>query len=264
MFLNIQKTPLLWSSLHRAIIFKFSYPNITLSISNSGGKCSVQMFFVTDYPTLKVGDQVFMFSTILNYQGYHTITSIVSNDVFITDRGFVQNAGATAKVIYTPEFEIYTGIPNSSQRPTKKIATVKPQANTFDNNTITVDVSGFLKGDFPIPAPKTGIDHSMYNRFWLKQVIGSASFDSDYYYVANATLPHNELQPLVNNFQFMDVMKPIKFSCQKIIYSTVEGNTVRTIISDGGTFDDGSGLGLVTEDSEYFITTESGDILTTE
>jgi len=252
MFLSVAQTPLQWSSLHRPILFSYGYQNSSINITNASGYCRLQ-WSDTEAPELKVGDLIYIFgSLVTGYNTYHRITAVNSNTDVVTHIAYSSNTFTYGKVLYVPTIALYSGITGSDARPIKRLATIRPRANVYDNNTIRVDVSDYLKQDFPINIPAPGNDLSLYNKFWLVQEIGESESVGNEFYVLNAATTHQETQAYATAGTFLNSMPPILFSCGKSIYSVLINNKVVTVVydADGSSYIDGSQVALGTEAGE--------------
>lgn len=183
--------PYYWNSPYYPLIYEWDYQSKSVSsVTDVSGKVrfTIASAFAT---TPAVGQKLVVASTSAYYPGIHTITSVVSTTQFLTDTDFDGGTPpSTIKFMEIYEIELYKGydagdahLPTGfdSALPLTLIATFTPE-NTADN-TIRVDVSGYLKNIFGEITFQNlgGTEFSMFNRFRLKY---NGSFRS-YYHVAN-------------------------------------------------------------------------------
>jgi hypothetical protein len=270
MFLETINSPTAINSLHskEGINYLFNSPYTTVYVRNAGasGLTSGRVLFdiyQANASEVEIGDMCYVYSAGA-YFGWHKITRVlisISNRIaFETNRAFTTPETVQSRVFYSPKFELRTGL-GSALRPNKTIAAFNSEPNPQNQYRVSVNVSEFLKKDFPIKQPISGVDQNLFNDFRLVQVIRGVSANALRYTVYNSTVTHAELKKAVDN-GILSEYKPILFSCGKNIYSTLL--TVDTIDSEGevkrpiiGVVQDGE-TGEVTAEQDRFLATMDG------
>ncbi len=218
-------SPLTWNSLHRDIIYKYKYPYTTISFSEYGttGDTLLTYLLPSVVVTIKIGDSVYVPSGI--YAGTHSIKKVISNTQLVIDFAYISDVINLpyCEVLYRPSMLLVTGL-ITTLRPVKIIDTIKPSYNIYDERRITLNVSEFLKKDFPIMPPTIGDDQNLYNQFWI--IRDGIGFAITKYNVYNSTVESSVLNDKINSGKPLNDMTIIRFNCGTIIQTFEDGGKI--------------------------------------
>lgn len=228
-----------WVSAHRPCNYTFGFfPASLTSVTDNGGfaQFNIASPFSADDPV--VGGKIYISTG--DYAGEHTITEIVTNTQFVTSTAYSATSTGTLYHLNVPTFQLYKGYGSAEdypdQLPLTLVATFTPEVSPSYN--VQINLQGYLSSIFRITAPKTtGIDFTMFNRFRLRAVYTSITYEYNNRQVLNSSIKNDVLNAdYVGASNYLNAqIPPVLFGCGRTILSTLNNNVVENVVITNAT-----------------------------